>query len=307
MEKTYESILNQLTKDKIGFLGVGQMGSALLLAFKKYFESISLSTENLFYLFDPNPDIKKGKNGNLDVFNFLENSNEVFQKSKFIFICVKPNQVKQLLTENSKHISNDTVLVSICAGISIEYMEGVLRKAKGLEGNNDDDAQLPKIIRIMTNHLCFINEGTAAYCVNSKCSKIEEELIVLLLRNVGTISKIGEENMNAFTSFSGSGPAFIYYFVEGLIDAGLKNGLTVGLSREVAINMLYGAAKYLKETNSNPNEVKYIVTTPNGTTIAGLTELDKYRMRYAVNQAVTSGKKRADEIEADNLKNLSKF
>jgi pyrroline-5-carboxylate reductase len=113
--------------------------------------------------------------------------------------------------------------------------------------------------------------------------------------------------MNAFTSYTGSGPAFIYYFVEAFIDSGLMNGIPVNVSREMAIDLLYGAAQFLKTKNVSPNEVKYIVTTPNGTTIAGLYEFDKYRLRHAVNQAITRGKIRSEELEKENLKDLSKF
>ena len=159
----------------------------------------------------------------------------------------------------------------------------------------------------MTNHLCMIFESASVYSVNSCCEHKDEIIVSTLLKNVGIIKKVEEKLMNVFTALSGSGPAFVYQFTESLIDAALKNGVDVNTAREYAIQVLYGASKFMKEgKEKNPNNIKYIVTTPNGTTIAGLAQLDKHKFKHAVSEAITYATKRGQEIEIEKMKIFSK-
>ena len=280
---------------KIGFLGLGQMGGALMIAFTKFLQKQKLNEENIkniFYLFDPQR-CKQEEYMSYGFKNIANSEKDVFQNSKLIFICVKPDSVKELLEENLSYIGEDHVLISICAGISIDFIEN------SFQGRN----KIPKIIRIMANHLCIINESSSTYCTNSRCTVREENIINILLQNVGLIKKVPESKMNVYTALAGSGPAFIYYFADCIIDAALKNGIDINTAREYSINVLYGAAKYLKNSpDKNPNNLKYIITTPNGTTIHGLSQLDKHGFKYALNEALTASAERSAEIEREKLK-----
>jgi pyrroline-5-carboxylate reductase len=307
-----EEIMKEIFTKKIGFLGVGQMGTALLLAFSKYLknaiqknlQNFNLSNvDDIFYLYDTQ-ESKTLEMKNYGFKNFSFNENEIFKKSKIIFICVKPDTVEGLINRNIDYITSDTLLISIAAGVSINYLENLFIH------KNPKSKINPKIIRIMTNHLCLILESASVYSVNSSCNLSDEKIVSTLLQNVGIIKKVDERQMNVFTALSGSGPAFVYQFLESLIDASLKNGVDIHIAREYAIQVLYGAAKFMKDgKEKNPNNIKYVVTTPNGTTITGLNQLDKYRFKYAVTQAITYATNRGEEIEIEKMKKFanSKF
>jgi pyrroline-5-carboxylate reductase len=189
-----------------------------------------------------------------------------------------------------------SLLISVAAGINIDYMEHLY-----------DSTKHPKICRIMTNHLCGIQQGGSVYSMNSKCEQTDEDLVNCLLQNVGIVKKIDEKLMNAFTALTGSGPAFVYQFIESLVDAALKNGIDITTAREYAIQNVMGAAMFMKASkDKNPNNIQYIVTTPKGTTIAGLNQLNKHRFKYAVNEAISAACNRGIEIEKEKMKLLKK-
>jgi pyrroline-5-carboxylate reductase len=293
-------VLQEIINRKIGILGVGQMGSALLLAFSNYLRNSVRGVVNdkeLFYLYDPNEKIKSDFKG-YGFKHISHDEKEIFDHTKIIFICVKPDLISELLSNNKLYIDKNTLLVSIVAGSNIEYITSLVKSP-----NNPS----PKIIRIMTNHHCLINEGASVFASSESCTNLDENIVTSLLSNVGLIKKVKESQMNVFTAFSGSGPAFVYYFVESLIDGALMNGIDVNTAREYAIQLLYSSGKYLKDSKSfkNPNNYKYIVTTPGGTTIAGLTELDRNKFKYAVISAITKATEQASLIEKEKMKKFS--
>ncbi len=309
----HTKIIKNIYNNKIGIFGVGNMGGALLLGFKSFLDKHSLTETNnnfdAFYLCDPCKD-KQTQYTNLGFKNFYQTQEQIiFQKCKFAFICVKPDLVEGLIKRNKAYINKNHVLVSICAGTSINEIETALlsnsdttqstQPTQSTEINNDT----PGIIRIMASHLCLINESASTYSANKTCKKEDEEIIECLLSNLGLIKKVDERKMDVFTALSGSGPAFVYQFVESLVDGALKNGVDVQTAREYAVQVVFGAAKYLQQSDEkNPASVKYMVTTPNGTTIAGLSELDKFRFKYAVGQAITKAKEKGAEIEKEKLR-----
>jgi pyrroline-5-carboxylate reductase len=291
-----DEFIQEILNRRIGILGVGQMGSSLLLAFANYLKGLNrnmLEEKGLFYLYDPN--LKALETYKTYGFrNISDNEQGVFTKTGIIFICVKPDLITKLLSENKNSITKDTLIVSIVAGASLDYIAQLLKT----EANPN-----PRVIRIMTNHHCFINEGASVYSISDSCSNLDEMIIKSLLSNVGIIKQVKESQMNAYTAFSGSGPAFVYHFIESLIDGALHNGIDTTTAREYAIQLIYSSGKYLKETNDkNPNSHKYIVTTPGGTTITGLTELDRNKFKYSVISALTKATERAAEMEKEKMK-----
>jgi len=271
------------------------MGSALLLSFANYLKNFNLNLNEIFYLYDTVTE-KQEEFKRLGFTNFTYTEEQAFSKAKIIFICVKPDTVEGLIKRNSHLIKEDSLLISIAAGISLDYFEGLLLAEK------KSKMSLPKIIRIMANHLCLITESASVYSTNTKCTLEDERIVATLLKNVGLIKKIEEKQMNAFTAMTGSGPAFVYYFAEALIDAGLKNGIDVNTGRDFVVQLLYGASKFLKNSNEkNINHIKYAVTTPNGTTIAGLSQLDKHRFKHALNEAITAATERGKQIEKEKM------
>lgn len=282
------------------------MGGTLIKAFYNYFLETHPSEQILksFYLFDTS--LEKKSEYKRNGFNFTETEKEVFDNANIIFLCVKPDLIQGLiernlnsiLENNNNYNTGKKVIISIAAGISISFMENIFKSVK---------AKIPKIIRIMSNHLCSIKQASSVYCLNSECQAEDEHMLNAMLKNVGIIKKVSENQINAFTALAGSGPAFVYYFIESLIDASILNGIDFNTARDYAIQTVMAAAKFLKDENEkNPSNVKYVVTTPNGTTIAGLAALERNKFKHAVMQAISQATKRGRKIENDKMKIFAK-
>ena len=275
------------------------MGSCLIKTFSNNLKILHQKDFNsdfndYFYIYDPISN-KKEEFESYGFKNFMKDEIDVAKNSDIIFCCVKPDVVYDVLSKTKSQLKKDSLLVSIAAGINIDYMQGIYDK------NN-----IPKIIRIMTNHLCTVNQAGSVYCTNDNCEKTDELLIENFLNNVGITKKVNEKLLNSFTALTGSGPAFVYHFIESLVDAGVKNGIDVNTAREFAIQNVLGAALYMKESKEkNPNTVQYIVTTPNGTTIAGINQLNKHKFKYAVSEAISAAAARGKEIEREKHREIN--
>lgn len=284
------------------------MGNVLIKSFSKYLNDnykneFKVNFNDYFYMYDPVTN-KKDEFQKSGYKNYMNSENEVVDNSKLIFSCVKPDTVYEVLTKTKKEIKKDSLIVSIAAGINIEYIEHLYK----YEAQTDKDVVIPKVVRVMTNHLCGIGQGGSVYSMNQNCDKTDEEILNCFLSNVGIVKKIDESLMNAYTALTGSGPAFVYQFIESLVDSALKNGIDVPTARQFAIQNVMGAAMFMNASNDkNPNNIQYIVTTPKGTTIAGLNQLNKHRFKYAVDQAITAASTRGMEIEKEKMKFLKQI
>ena len=274
------------------------MGSCLIKTFSnnlKYNHQKNHQNDfkDYFYMYDPIFN-KKKEFESYGFKNYMDSEVEVVKNSDIIFCCVKPDVVHDVLTKTKTEVGKNSLLVSIAAGINIEYIQSIYDKNKS-----------PKIIRIMTNHLCTVNQAGSVYCTNENCENEDELLIENLLNDVGISKKVDEKLFNAFTALTGSGPAFVYHFIESLVDASVKNGIDVNTARQYAIQNVLGAGLYMKESKEkNPNSVQYIVTTPSGTTIAGLNQLNKHKFKYAVSEAISAATARGKEIENEKYKSI---
>jgi pyrroline-5-carboxylate reductase len=282
------------------------MGNVLIKSFSSYLNQnyqteFKVNFNDYFYLYDPITN-KKDEFLKYGFKNYMNSELEVFGSSKIIFNCVKPDTVSEVMTKSKEKTDKESLIVSIAAGINIEYMEHLY-----IADNGVNTTEIPKIVRVMTNHLCGIGEGGSVYSMNKFCDKTDEEIINCFLSNVGIVKKIDEGLMNAFTALTGSGPAFVYQFIESLVDSALKNGIDVPTARQYAIQIVMGAAMFMNESkDKNPNNIQYIVTTPKGTTIAGLNQLNKHRFKYAVDSAITAAATRGKEIEKEKMRYLKK-
>lgn len=301
--RTTNKLIDEILSRKMGFLGTGQIGGVLIKSFtnfltQNYQEAYKVDFKDYFYMYDPS---KKDYMTSIGYKHSMNNEAEVFRNSKIIFNCVKPDVVQGLFLGNRNEVTEDHLIVSIAAGIGIDYMEKLFKV-------NNVKPVMPKIVRSMTNHLCSINTSGSVYTLNSKCNELDEEIVKTLLLSLGIVKKIYENQMNAFTALTGSGPAFVYHFIESLVDASIKNGIDVNTAREFAIQTVFGAAKYLKEEkDKNPNTHQYIVATPKGTTIEGLSQLNKHKVKHAMIEAITCATKRGEQIEKEKNKLLKKW
>ncbi|MCR4335798.1 MAG: pyrroline-5-carboxylate reductase [archaeon] len=254
----------------IGFIGFGKMGSALAKSLVK--KGIAKSE---IICFDPNKELIE-KEG----FVTAENSLKVAEKSETIFVCVKPNTVGKILEEIKPKVENQ-IVVSIAAGIKISAMKKALGKKK--------------IVRVMPNICALAGEAACAF-TSINLTKNEKTKVKELLENFGVAIEVEEKNFDGVTGLSGSGPAFVAYFLEAMAEAGTKNGLGKKEAYELALQTLIGTGKLLKESKMGTKELIEMVSSPNGTTIAGRKILEKGEFKKIIEKTITKAKEKSEEL-----------
>lgn len=263
-----------LKKFRIGFIGAGKMGEALI---KSLLKEIS-PAEICFFEKDAKRAEELGKSLQIMLLNSNE---EVYRQAQFVFVCVKPDQVKDVL-EELKSTETDAVLVSIAAGVSTDYFRSFGKL---------------KVIRAMPNTPALVGRGITAVAESPYVSKSEFEEVVGFFKIAGEVVVVKENQMNAVTALSGSGPAYVFLFLEALKEAGINVGLPANVSELLAVETLIGACELFKQSQRSTSELIEMVASPGGTTIAGLKSLEKNAFKYAVMEAVESACKRAYELE----------
>lgn len=260
---------------KIGFIGTGNMGSALIGAiYNKGFSREIIA-------FDPNKEklialenkyrIKKAKS-NLEVVDYAE----------IIFLAVKPPLVETVLEEIKEHTHKEQLFISIAAGIKLERMEKKL--------------PLSKIVRVMPNTPCFVSETAAGFALGKNCTKEDGKLVKRILDSAGISFELKEEQLDAVTGLSGSGPAFVAYLIQGFIEAGKKVGLPEEIATPLARQTFLGTAKLLKETDIDEESLKRMVTTPGGTTEAGRKILEDSEIKEVIIKTIKAATERSREL-----------
>lgn len=264
---------------RIGFLGAGNMAEAIINGLIKSGQvkgsEISASDKNIERL---NVIVEgygiEGHNKNF----------EVARRSDVIIVAVKPQVIKPVLNEISDEIGPDKLLISIAAGITIKEIASNLKEGA-------------KIVRVMPNTPALVLSGVSALCPGKGVSKEELELATSVFDAVGKAVTVEDEGlMDAVTGLSGSGPAFVYTFIEAMSDAGVKMGLPRETANVLATQTVLGSAKVVAELKRHPGELRDMVTSPGGTTIAGMGKLEEKGFRSAVISAVEAAVKRSKEL-----------
>jgi pyrroline-5-carboxylate reductase len=208
---------------------------------------------------------------------------QVVAASDVVFIAVKPQYVAPVLREVRPQLTKDHIIVSIAAGVTLN----TLKEAAG------EDA---RIVRVMPNTPCLVGETAAAMCLGGRADENDAEIISTLLSAVGKIYKVDEKLLSAVTGLSGSGPAYVFVMIEALADGGVRAGLPRDIAQQLAAQTVLGSAKMVVETGKHPGVLKDMVTSPAGTTIAGVHELERAGVRAAFINAVYAACQRADEL-----------
>ncbi len=203
-----------------------------------------------------------------------------------ILLCTKPNDAAEAVHTACKLSQQSSLLViSIAAGITVAALE----EAAG---------QRARIIRCMPNTPALVGKGAAAFCRGSRATPDDAESARRLLGAVGLAVEVPERLMNAVTGLSGSGPAYVYLVIEALADGGVRAGLPRAEALRLAAQTVVGAAAMVLETGEHPAVLKDMVTSPGGTTIAGLARLEAGGLRAALIDAVEAATRRAAELGA---------
>jgi pyrroline-5-carboxylate reductase len=200
-----------------------------------------------------------------------------------LVLVVKPQDMGGVLTQIRDHIRTGTLVVSLAAGITTEYLEA--RLARGIA-----------VVRVMPNTPALVDEGMAAISPGSSCD--EEHLVEAegLLRAVGRVVRVPEKQQDAVTAISGSGPAYIFFVIESMIEAGVHLGLPRTTATELAVQTAFGSAKMIRETGEHATVLREQVTSPGGTTAAALRELENHSVRAAFLAALEAARDRSRQL-----------
>lgn len=270
---------------KIGCIGCGMMGGALIKAIAKKVggDKILLS----------DGDVEKAKSLALELgTNFATSNAQIIENCSHIILAVKPaffssvlEQIKSSYNDRlSSNEKNLPVMISIMAGLSIEKIEQMSCQA-GISGG------LQNIVRLMPNLPATVNEGMIALCTKDKVSSEfnqEVEFVKEILSCAGKVEQVSEKLMDVVTAVSGSGPAYGFMFIEALADAAVLLGMPRNQAYIYASQTLKGAAQMVLETSEHPAKLKDAVCSPGGTTIQAVKSLEEKGFRSAVISAVES-------------------
>lgn len=257
----------------VGIIGCGKMGQALT---EGAIRAGILSPQTLF-LYDPIAEAVNSlseKSGG----TACSSLSELCSQCDTLLICVKPAQVTEVLSS----LSSPALVLSIAAGITIKQMESASSAAR--------------IIRVMPNTPALVGTGAAAYALGSGVTSEDETFTKNLLESVGIAERVSESLMDAITGLSGSGPAYVYTMIEALADGGLLEGLPREQALRLATQTVLGGAQMVAETGLLPAELRDRVTSPGGTTIAGLAALEEGNFRSTVIKAISRATSRSKEL-----------
>jgi pyrroline-5-carboxylate reductase len=263
----------------IGFLGAGQMATALALGWSK----AGLLDLSRCRAADPYPDARAKFEASTGVPAVATNS-VVATLCDVLVLAVKPHVVADVLTELKPLLEPRHFIISIAAGVTLATL------TEGL-------GSTAHLVRVMPNTPCLVGASATGFATrNPRPNNEDAALVAKLFSAVGQAHHLPEPLLDAVTGLSGSGPAFAYLFIEALADGGVKCGLPRAVAQALAAQTVLGAAKMVLETNQHPGALKDAVASPGGTTIAGLHALERAAFRAAAMDAVEAATRRAQEL-----------
>ena len=263
----------------IAILGVGKLGEALLsgllragrpvvtmLAAERHADrAVEISTR--YGVSTPSPE-------------------QATEQADVVVLAVKPQDMRTLLGEIAAHLRPGTLVVSVAAGIPTALIEQLL------------PAGTP-VVRVMTNTPVFVDEAMSALSAGSHAGADHLQLVEELLRPVGKVVRVPESQQDAVTALSGSGPAYFFFLVEAMIDAGILLGLPRAVAAELIVQTAVGSARMLRESGEHPVLLREAVTSPGGTTIAAIRTMEDRGVRAAMLAAIEAARDRSRELAAD--------
>ncbi|NLJ97006.1 MAG: pyrroline-5-carboxylate reductase [Clostridiales bacterium] len=264
-----------------GFIGVGNMGSAILKSCSEtfgkdkivYYDLSSKNCEAISSKLNIEPE---------------ENNASVLKKSKYIILAVKPQVIKKVLYEIKPDIKPDHVIISLAVAVSIQSIKQILGHST-------------KVVRTMPNTPALISKGTTGVSFSSdEFTDDEKAIINRFLLSFSKYEVFDESLMNAVTCASGSSPAYVYMFIEALADSVVSLGIPRDKAYKLVANTVLGSAAMVLETQMHPGLLKDQVCSPGGTTIAAIKSLEEYGFRNALMKATDACYESANEISSAN-------
>jgi pyrroline-5-carboxylate reductase len=267
------------TLKTIGFIGAGKMAQALAGGIAKDFPDLK------FVVSDPSADALTTFEEVVQGRSVAADSNQqVFDQSDCVVLAVKPQHAESALQDVTSG-SKRPIVVSIMAGVTI-------LKITNMTGSE-------RVIRVMPNTPCLVGQGASGIAANENVDAGDIASVIGLFKSVGKVVEVPEEQIDAVTGVSGSGPAYVFRFIEALIEGGVAEGLAPDVAATLAVQTVRGAAELLGETGESPAVLRDRVTSPGGTTLAALNSLESAGFAAAVIAAVRAATARSKELAAD--------
>ncbi|MDP8305790.1 MAG: pyrroline-5-carboxylate reductase [Candidatus Chlorobium antarcticum] len=259
----------------IGFIGTGRIARAIIAG-------LSSRNNTAILGFDRDPEALQALT-NQYALTPCSSPEELAKGSNIIILAVKPYQIKEVLDELRPSLSPSHLLVSVAAGISTEFIR-------------ENTAKDTRVIRVMPNTPAFFGEGMSAVCKGKNATREDSDIVCSLMGAIGRVALLEESQMDAATALSGSGPAYMFHILASLAEGGAKCGLTREEAILLGAQTMQGAATMVLNGDKSPEELIRQVTTPGGTTEAGLKVMKDRNIRATLIAAVEAAATRSREL-----------
>lgn len=204
-----------------------------------------------------------------------------------VALVVKPQDMADVLGELAPHVAPGRLVVSLAAGITTAFVEGLLPEGVA-------------VVRVMPNTPALVDEGMAAISPGSHCDADHLARAEAMLASTGRVVRVPEKQQDAVTAISGSGPAYLFFVVESMIEAGVHLGLPRSTATELVVQTVVGSAKLLRETGDHPTVLRERVTSPGGTTAAAIRQLEDHKVRAAFITAMEAARDRSRALASED-------
>ena len=268
-----------LIEHQVAIVGAGNIGRALIGGLLKghdidpsHIRASRRNPEALIRLKEQFPGIQ-----------ITTDNKEAVDGASIVILAVKPQVVLEVIDEIRPVVTEETLIISVLAGITTDTLHSKF------------EIDLP-VIRTMPNTPALVDEGATAMCRGAHANDANLEMARCVFEAVGTVEVVPEYLMDAITGLSGSGPAYIYMIIEALTDAGVKQGIPRTIAARLSAQTVFGAAKLVIDTQKHPAILRDEVTTPGGTTISAVAELESHGLRTMLINAVATATARSKEL-----------
>jgi len=264
--------------EKIGVIGAGKIGSAIA----RGVIHAGLATKEKVMTSDVSESLRQSASQELGIRATADNL-ELCSFADIVILAVKPQIVDPVAREIARTLGKSKLLVSVAAGVPLARIETQLEPGA-------------RVVRVMPNIPCVVGAGAAGYAGGAHATASDLEKVGAILNSFGVGMAVEEKYLDAVTGLSGSGPAYVFMFMEALADGGVQMGLTREVALKLAMQTVYGAARMALESGKHLGELKDEVTSPGGTTIAGIYAMEQRGFRGSVMDAVVGATKRSQEL-----------
>src|ERR1051325_9630339 len=257
-----------MMNNKLAVIGVGKIGAAILRGVIK----ADLVSKDQIIASDESEALRQAAARELGI-KVTADNNAACAFADIVVLAVKPQILDGVLAEIAPTVGASKLIVSVAAGVPISRIERGLRSGA-------------RVVRVMPNIPCVVGAGASCYAGGAGATPADFENVAAILGSFGSACAVEEKYLDAVTGLSGSGPAYVFMFIEALADGGVQAGLSREVALQLALQTVYGAALMAIESRKHPGELKDEVASPGGTTIAGIYALEQKAFRGAVMDAV---------------------